>query len=107
MSSLESLTLIPLPINTNTNGQVFISSSTRSTLSSVNAPQVRTYGTVNEDMFEEGYDSDREYRPFYDTVANSNDIEEVPNESSTQVSSMIRTNSLQHTIDGIKKITVN
>ena len=83
MSSLESLTLIPLPINTNTNGQVFISSSTRSALTSVNAPQVRIYGTVNEDMFEEGYDSDGEYEPFYDAVADSNNIEEVSNESST------------------------
>ena len=94
MSSLESLTLIPLSINTNTNGQVFMSSSTGSALSSINTPQVRTYGTVNEDMFEEGYDSDRECGPFYDAVANSNDVEEVPNESSTHASSVIPTNSL-------------
>jgi len=107
MSSLESLTQVPVPINTNTNGQVFTSSSTGSALSSVNAPQVRTYGIVNEDMYEEGYDSDGECGPFYDAVADSSDVEEVPNEPSTQVNAVMPSNSLQHTIDDIRKMTVN
>ena len=79
-------------------------SSTRSALSSVNTPQVRTRGTVNEDMHEEGYDLDGECGPFYDTIADSSDVEEVPNE---QVNAVMPSNSLQHTIDIIRKMIVN
>ena len=81
MSSLESLTQIPLPINTNINSQVFMSSSIGSALSSINVPQVWIYRSVNEDMFEGEYDLDRECRPFYDAIAETNNIEEVPDES--------------------------
>ena len=78
-------------------------SSTGSVLSSVNTPQVRTYESVNEGMCEEGYDSDGECGPFHDAVADNSDVEEVPNEASTQVSAVMPSNSLQHAIDDVEK----
>ena len=58
-------------------------------------------------MHKEGYDSDGECGPFYDAVADSSNAEEVPNEASTQVNAVMPSNSLQHTIDDIRKMTVN
>lgn len=79
-------------------------SSTGSAISSVNAPQVRTCGILNEDIDEEGYHSDGECRPFYDAAANSSNAEEVSNE---QVNTAMPSNFVQHTIDDIRKMAVN
>ena len=108
LSSLESIAAIPSS-NTNSNSQAFACSSTGLALSSVYLPQVRTCGTINEDLFNEGNDSDGEVGPFYDAVTNSKDI---TNESTPLVDIVAPTNSnnnpaSQHAVEDIRKITVN
>jgi len=75
MSSLDLCVAIP-PCNINTNGQVFAYSSTRLVMSSACAPQLWIYKTMNENLFNEGHNSDREVGLFYNAVAKCEDVKD-------------------------------
>ena len=79
---------------------------------SAHAPQLWTYETMNENLLDEGCDSDREVGPFYDAIAEHEDVEDVKDESTPKINTATPTNpsndpTLQHAIDGVKKMTVN